>query len=167
MPAIELARRITVNAIMRNSLHVGESHRRTPDDKENFSCYGIIDQTVVLFVSWVYFGVKMSKKGGAQQLQTEISTHEELLKFLERDGVLGKPNRSSGLQDMWIIAQFMVFDKVLDVYSDWCGPCLAMVGSLKKMKLEQGGDDLHLATVCPLFHSALQHLFVEFAGEER
>lgn len=36
---------------------------------------------------------------------------------------------------------------MVDVYSDWCGPCAGMQATLKKLKLEVGGDMLHVAMV--------------------
>ncbi|KAJ8726006.1 hypothetical protein PYW07_000704 [Mythimna separata] len=62
------------------------------------------------------------KKNAQVQLQAELNTDDEWHKFLTRDGLL-----------------------VVDVYSEWCGPCIGMVGNLKKIKVELGGDNLHLA----------------------
>lgn len=117
----------------------------------------------------------MAKKSGVQQLQTEINTSDDLLKFLERDGLIGKNRRQAWFP--WFLQVYPIFlhwfpyschsfgwtvltirhvqreqqhtlkKTVLDIFSEWCGPCLAMVGSLKKIKLEHGGDDLHLAIV--------------------
>ncbi|XP_045510805.1 thioredoxin domain-containing protein 3 homolog [Colias croceus] len=62
------------------------------------------------------------KKAAQVQLQAELNTDDEWNKFLARDGLL-----------------------VVDVYTEWCGPCIGMVGNLKKIKVEIGGDNLHLA----------------------
>ncbi|VEN34978.1 unnamed protein product [Callosobruchus maculatus] len=64
----------------------------------------------------------MAKKGQAIQLQTEVATDEEWEKLLSRDGLI-----------------------IVDVCSDWCGSCQGMSAHLKKIKLEVGGDMLHLA----------------------
>lgn len=65
----------------------------------------------------------MARRGGAQQLQTDIKTDEELANFLTRSGLL-----------------------ILEVYSEWCGPCLGILGTLRKIKLEMGGENIQLAT---------------------
>ncbi|XP_054286871.1 uncharacterized protein LOC129002819 [Macrosteles quadrilineatus] len=62
------------------------------------------------------------KKGVAVALQLEVNTEDEWQKLLEKEGLV-----------------------VVDVYSEWCGPCVGMVGNLKKLKLEIGSDYLHLA----------------------
>lgn len=36
---------------------------------------------------------------------------------------------------------------VVDVYTEWCGPCIPMIANLKKIKLELGNENLHYAIV--------------------
>lgn len=101
----------------------------------------------------------MAKKGGAQQLQAEINNDEEFQQFLEKDiGLLGVklifmllPIKKVSALKLSIFNHFnhvkLFRYIVMDVYTEWCGPCLGIVGSLKKIKLELGGDNLHLAVV--------------------
>ena len=37
---------------------------------------------------------------------------------------------------------------VVDAYSAWCGPCVAIVNTFKKIKNENGDDLLNFAVVC-------------------
>ncbi|KAL0120958.1 hypothetical protein PUN28_008580 [Cardiocondyla obscurior] len=64
----------------------------------------------------------MAKKAAPAALQTEVVNDEEWEKVLKRKGLV-----------------------VVDVYSDWSGPCTGMVSILKKLKMEIGGDALSYA----------------------
>ena len=52
----------------------------------------------------------MARKRDQIQIQTEVSSQEEWEQEISRPGLT-----------------------VVDVYPDWCGPCTAMVGTLKKV----------------------------------
>ncbi|KAI5741883.1 hypothetical protein M8J77_000758 [Diaphorina citri] len=65
----------------------------------------------------------MAKKGGPIQLQVEVNTNDDWQKMLvEKKGLV-----------------------VVEVYSGWCGPCVAISGNLKKMKLDNQSEFFHLA----------------------
>lgn len=44
---------------------------------------------------------------------------------------------------MYLVSLFLV----IDVYTEWCGPCAPMIANLKKIKLELGSENLHYAIV--------------------
>lgn len=65
----------------------------------------------------------MAKKTTPAALQTEISNNDEWERLLTKPGLI-----------------------VVDIYSEWSGPCTGMVSTLKKIKMEIGGDALSYAT---------------------
>ncbi|XP_040577656.1 uncharacterized protein [Lepeophtheirus salmonis] len=64
-----------------------------------------------------------TRKKGDYSLLSEINSEEEWLKLSSKEGLF-----------------------IIDVYSEWSGPCLAMTNFLKKVKLEINDDLLHYAT---------------------
>ncbi|XP_025414202.1 thioredoxin domain-containing protein 3-like isoform X2 [Sipha flava] len=64
----------------------------------------------------------MAKKGAQVVLQEEINNNDDWVKMLEKSGIY-----------------------VVDVYAEWCGPCIPMIANLKKIKLEIGNENLHYA----------------------
>ncbi|XP_060863647.1 thioredoxin domain-containing protein 3 homolog isoform X1 [Metopolophium dirhodum] len=65
---------------------------------------------------------RMAKKGGQAVLQEEINSDDDWTKIIEKPGMY-----------------------VVDVYTEWCGPCIPMTAYLKKIKLELGSENLHYA----------------------
>lgn len=65
----------------------------------------------------------MARKGGSQ-LQVKITTNEELDEFVKLKGLI-----------------------VLEVYTEWFGPCSPIQAALRKVKMEVSADDLQLGLV--------------------
>ncbi|VVC37218.1 Thioredoxin-like fold,Thioredoxin, conserved site,Thioredoxin domain [Cinara cedri] len=63
----------------------------------------------------------MTKKGNVA-IQDEINNNEDWKNMLEKPGIY-----------------------VVDIYTDWCGPCVPMVVFLRKIKLELNNENLHFA----------------------
>lgn len=57
----------------------------------------------------------MARRKEQTQLQVEVETEEDWQQLLSRKGLI-----------------------LADVYSGWCGPCIAMVSTLRNVKLEVG-----------------------------
>ena len=50
-----------------------------------------------------------------------------------------------------VLQYFHIFPVVVDAYAAWCGPCKAIVSTLKRIKNELGDDLLHFATVSVIY----------------
>ncbi|XP_027838372.2 uncharacterized protein LOC114120611 [Aphis gossypii] len=64
----------------------------------------------------------MAKRSAQAVLQEEINNNEDWTKIMENPGMY-----------------------VIDIYSEWCGPCVAMITYLRKIKMELGNEYLNFA----------------------
>ncbi|XP_060844802.1 uncharacterized protein LOC132924475 [Rhopalosiphum padi] len=64
----------------------------------------------------------MAKRGALAVLQEEINNNDDWARVMGKPGIL-----------------------VIDVYAEWCGPCVAMISYLRKIKLESGNENLNYA----------------------
>ena len=62
-------------------------------------------------------------------------------------GVLKKAEFKPTGRFNFFLTMLPCFPVVVDAYSAWCGPCKAIVSTLKRIKNELGDDLLHFATV--------------------
>ncbi|XP_076654222.1 uncharacterized protein LOC143359832 [Halictus rubicundus] len=81
---------------------------------------------VSMKADWTVTLSKLARTGRKEQtaLQTEVDTEQEWEQLLNRKGLV-----------------------LADIYSEWCGPCIAMVSTLRKIKMEVGGDTISYAIV--------------------
>ncbi|KAF5275641.1 hypothetical protein FQA39_LY06753 [Lamprigera yunnana] len=70
-------------------------------------------------------------------LQIEVNTNTEWKELLEKKELLGMSNE---LIKHFRIVNVLHFYIVVDVYSDWCGPCMSMLPTLSKIKQQVGGE---------------------------
>uniref|UniRef100_A0A2S2NCL2 Thioredoxin domain-containing protein 3 n=1 Tax=Schizaphis graminum TaxID=13262 RepID=A0A2S2NCL2_SCHGA len=64
----------------------------------------------------------MAKRGALAVLQEEVNNNDDWARVMGKPGML-----------------------VIDVYAEWCGPCVAMISYLRKIKLESGNENLNYA----------------------
>jgi thiol-disulfide isomerase/thioredoxin len=81
--------------------------------------------------------------------QIEVANNEEWEELTKLQGLVGKIFKK--IVRLKIVSapskSLFSYPEVVDVYSEWCGPCTAMASHLKEIKLQLGDDFLHCALV--------------------
>ncbi|XP_015172253.1 PREDICTED: uncharacterized protein LOC107064284 isoform X3 [Polistes dominula] len=86
----------------------------------------------------------MAKKTIPTALQTDVTNDDEWAQILTKKGLLGKYYYLNKKKSLVLLLLFSF--TVVDIYAAWSGPCTGMVSTLKKLKMEIGGDALSYAT---------------------